>query len=462
MRNLWFILALLSNVASIAQDVRSRSDAFAPDYVNFYGICWRGSAHHNLAYARQMGYKYVFYQKGMEMDSLSNGMYFYIETPEYGIYKREVSSQKVYSPEEIDFYESHCVLKDSNLTFPANLATGWISQPGSGKFTVLLDFQQQEVISWAVDSVLNYARAIEARNPKFKFAGYAWDEPTPSGDFWDVENGKRVHAKLEKWNKVDGSSRARSRIGKQFQTYTDGHLEYYRQLFRKTRQSFPNAHFISEPYAIYDSWIKFIKDRRDAREISPDILCQEGSSTMFVDDKRITASGLITRDRLLCTTPDKSDETINRTLAAKAAVNGSGFGWYGRFGGTGDMPDYKDITEVPPRLKLIRVLPAWENKNKTKLNARSWDGQIYKSNNAYASQDVIYLRQPETQKIFAVFLTKAGIIGLPTNVKLISIAATDGLFIETGNSISDFQVEGTVIRIKNESAIGKGYVLTVR
>ncbi|MHC5720042.1 MAG: hypothetical protein ACYTX0_50420, partial [Nostoc sp.] len=49
-------------------------------YQNFYGICWRGNAHENLAYAKQMKYGYVFYQKGMELDSLSNGLYFFLET----------------------------------------------------------------------------------------------------------------------------------------------------------------------------------------------------------------------------------------------------------------------------------------------------------------------------------------------------------------------------------------------
>ncbi|WAC13220.1 hypothetical protein [Dyadobacter pollutisoli] len=458
-----YFLAFLSAVSALAQNTQSRPQSLMPEYVNFYGISWRGSAHDNLAYARQMSYKYVFYQKGMELDPLSDGMYFYIETPEYSVYRRGIISKKTYSKDEINFYESHCVLKDSVAAFPANLASGWIAQPGSGDFTVLLDFQQQAVISWAIDSILDYTKAIQLVNPRFKFAGFAWDEPTPAGDFWDIENGKRIHAKLEKWNNGDHSARLSSSAReKQFQSYTDGHLEYYKQLFSATRKLYPHSHFISEPYSIYDSWIKLIKDRKDAKDFSPDILCQEGSTTMFVDDKRIAASGLITKQNILCTTPDKFGEAVNLLLAAKAAVNGSGFTWYGRFGGTGDMPDYKNITEVPARLKLIRVIPAWENKNGSSLISRVWDGQTYKSSNAFASADIIYAKKPGTQQIFAVFLTSNGTIHIPSNKKVVSIFAANDLFSAEADAMNDFQIHGQTVKTKTDKSLNKGFILTIR
>src|ERR1700748_2785988 len=96
-----------------------------PDYRNFYGICWRGNPHENLLYARQMKYQYVFYQKGMELDSLSNGLYFYLETPEYLTYNRVIDTAKTYSDKEKKFYLSHCALKDSSYQIPNGLAYGW-------------------------------------------------------------------------------------------------------------------------------------------------------------------------------------------------------------------------------------------------------------------------------------------------------------------------------------------------
>jgi hypothetical protein len=111
-----------------------------------------------------------------------------------------------------------------------------------------------------------------------------------------------------------------------------------------------------EPYRIYDDWINVVGHRTDAKEVTPDLLAQERFGTEFVDDERIFDSGLITRENVASTTPDRFSEADNRLFAAKAAVNGAWFSWYGRFGGTGDMPGFRSIREVPARLKLIRVL----------------------------------------------------------------------------------------------------------
>lgn len=36
------------------------------DYRNFFGLCWISNPDEILRYARQMGYKHVYYQGGME------------------------------------------------------------------------------------------------------------------------------------------------------------------------------------------------------------------------------------------------------------------------------------------------------------------------------------------------------------------------------------------------------------
>lgn len=53
----------------------------------------------------------------------------------------------------------------------------------SGLNTIIPTSQQQKVISSTIDSVLNFARKIEFKNPKFHFGGLAWDVPNPTGDF---------------------------------------------------------------------------------------------------------------------------------------------------------------------------------------------------------------------------------------------------------------------------------------
>ncbi len=431
-----------------------------PDFRNFYGIVWSGTPHTNLAYAKQMGYDYVFYQKGMELDSLSNGLHFYLETPEYFLYEGIIDTKKVYSAKEKSFYEEYCSLKYSNDSFPFNIATGWQWQPETNKFRALLDFQQQKIISWAIHGILTFVKSIEARNPKFHFGGYAWDEPRLAGDFWSVSDGKGVPVSLTKWNGGDyGFIRNAKNIIHNYPTYTYGHVEFYKQLYKVTRLKFYNARFISEPYNLYEGWIKVVKNLSYAKEITPDILSQEGPGTGFVDDDRIYASRLIKKENVYCTTPDVFDEENNRIVMAKAAINGAGFGWFGRFGGTGNMPDFKNIKEVPPRLKLIRMISNWENRNGTFLSARRWNGSVYQSKNAFASADVISALQPGTKRLFVVFLTLQGSLTISGKQKVVGIFRTDDLFIENNNGEDDFNVTQSSIKPRNTNCLNKGYIV---
>jgi hypothetical protein len=430
------------------------------DFRNFYGICWRGNAHENLAYARQMGYDYVFYQPGMENDPLASGMRFYLETPEYLIYDRVIEPNKQYTQKNIDFYENYCALKNGSGKFPFNLASGWSWAPKYNRVTVLLDFQQQKVIDWAIDSVLNYVKVIETHNPNFHFGGYAWDEPRPCGDFWNVTDKMRP-VSLQAWTGADRGLLALA-AHHDFDNYTDGHMSFYKQIYSRTKSLYPGSRFISEPFNIYDGWIKLIADRADAKIVTPDILSEEGPGTQFVDDSRIFSAGLIKKQNIYSTTPNVFDDKGNQLISAKAAINGAWFGWYGRFGGTGNMPDYKSITEVPPRLKLIRVLANWENRNGTLIAQRSWDGSVYKSNAAFASADVISALQPNTRKLFVVFLTSQGSINIPSAQQIVSISQTNNLFIENGDGSADISSENGKIAPRNSNCLGKGYIIKLK
>lgn len=427
-----------------------------PDYRNFYGIAWRGNPHENLAYAKQMKYGYVFYQRGMENDTLSNGMYFYLETPEYFTYNRSLDLNKIYSDKDIIFYKTYCTLKSLTNPFPYNLATGWVFS--NTVFTPILDFQQQKVITYASDSILNIAKGIEFKNPKFHFGGLAWDVPQPSGDFWDTIQPPGNQITLSYWTGRDFGYK-NPLVIHDFATYSDGHIQFYKQIYSRIRQLYPNARFIMEPYRIFDGWIKLIKDRPDAKMIMPDLLSQESPGTEFVNDSRIYADSLITKDRVASTTPNKFGEEDNRVIAAQAAINGSWFSWYGRFGGTGDMPNFQSITEVPPRLKLIRVLPNYENTNKTPLNQRTWDGTTYKSNNAFASPKGIGVLQPGTSKYFVVLMTLDAEIPLPVERKIVSISRTDNLFIENGDGSADLIIKDGLVKLNGSVGINNAYIL---
>jgi len=378
-----------------------------------------------------MGYDYVFYQDGMEKDPLSNNLYFIIESPQYDIYSRSIDLAEKYDVTDINFYNNYCTLKNSE-SFPSNIANGWFFS--SITFSPELDFQQDKVIVWAVNKILAKVENIESANLKFHFGGYAWDVPGLEGDFWTEFGGTPTN--LAYWTGGDFGIIYGNNVHN-YATHSDGTAEFYKALFKATRAKYSRMKVIYEPYYIWGNWINVIKNRVDAKEIMPDVLSQEDSSIDFLDDDSIYKTNLIDKEHTMSTTPNNFSEQANRVNAAKLAVNKSWFNFFGRFGGTGDMPNYMNIQNVPTRLKLIRVLPNWENMNNTPVTDRKWDGTVYESGNAYASDSAICVLQPKTSKLFVVFLKAEGVITLPAGKKVKNVYKTDSLLCETSDGMSD-------------------------
>ena len=147
-------------------------------------------------------------------------------------------------------------------------------------------------------------------------------------------------------------------------------------------------------------------------------------------------------------TPDVHDEANNRIIAAKAALKGSWFNWYGRFGGTGDMINFNNPDELPPFLQLIRVIPNWDNLCSIPLKNRIWKSNIYKSPNSFMDKNIIYSRHPFTQKLFVVFLNKKGFIKLKDGESVLSVKKADKYFREDNDAISELKIENKEIHIK--------------
>ena len=435
---------------------KSRTAILPADYRNYYGIAWRGTAHENLQYARQMKHDYVFYQAGMENDTLSNGLYFYMESPEYRVYSRSITTTASYTSAQKTFFQTHYSLKSAVDSFPNNIATGWFFS--STNFTPILDFQQQSVITYAVDSIMNIVQGIESRNPNFHFGGMAWDVPNLPGDFWSAPGGSQIT--LSYWTGGDYGA-IYPGTTHNYGTYTAGHVEFYRQLYERLRTDYPDAKFLMEPSNLYTGWVNVINNTPGAADIMPDMLSQEGSGLEFATDSLIFASGLITRDRVGSSTPNKFGEADNRLIAARAAINGSWYNWFGRFGGSGDMPNYTSITEVPGRLKLIRVLPCWENVNETPLTGRSWNGTTYESATAFADPKTISVIQPGTSKLFVIFHASDGEAPIPTGYTIGGVQKTNSLLIENGDGSADLLISGGKIKPASTSAVDKVYILTL-
>jgi hypothetical protein len=86
--------------------------------------------------------------------------------------------------------------------------------------------------------------------------------------------------------------------------------------------------------------------------------------------------------------------------------------------------------------------------NGVPLNQRNWNGKEYLSTNSKISDDLIYSRQPKTQKLFAVFMNSSGTIPLKPGEKIVSIKKVDNYFCETEDASSDFNVSGDKISLK--------------
>jgi hypothetical protein len=328
------------------------------------------------------------------------------------------------------------------------MATGWFSGDG---FSVEPDWQQQNVIDYFVKHVVEDSRSKERPSKNFLFAGAAWDVPQLTGDFYG--EGKQVT--LEYWNGKDSSGLYQGNTH-DYNTYSDGRMLYYISLKVALSIEYSGRYlnFIVEPYNFYDSWFKGLLklDPAFQEQLMEDLMVTEesgkttwASGTEFVDDKRVFDTKLISKDHTGSTTPDNHDLASNKLIAGKAGVNGAWFSWYGRFSGSGDRVPMKNIYEVPNWLQLIRVVPNWDNLNGIQLSNRKWNGSAYTSTNSRIDDNIIYSRQPKTNKLFVVFLNGKGEVRLNPGEKIVSISRVDDYFCEAGDGSKDVKINGSKV-----------------
>lgn len=430
------ILALSAQQTAPAEDTSAKSAKIdKADFRNYFGAGWMASGSEVISFAKRMGFSHVMKMgDDMARNRDANDMYFYVETPEYGTYRRYIDLSKKYTPAQIKEWETTCVLCDASKPFPENMATGWFATPTI--FSVQLDFQQKKVIERTIDRIIASVKEYQKKNPKFKFAGFSWDVPQPFGDFWDAEQATR-HGKqitLAYWTGKDSGSK-HPEVTHDYATYSEGYFEFFRRLReRAAKELNPNVKFIMEPYTINNDWMRymesdFIKSKgADAKKYMPDFLLEENGTTAFVDDKRIFKTGLIDKAHTGSSTPNVWDEPRARKISASAAVNGSWSTWFGRIGGTGNCPRYMFIRDVPARLKIAKLLPVWENLIGTPLAERKWDGKVYASPTAGISDSAIWATHPESGEVYFTFITTNGSVPIPAGYEVEEIAALSGVF----------------------------------
>ncbi len=448
-----------SGKAYIIQLARDPAPALPKNYddllrFHYYGICWARQIDDGLQFARQMGYSYVFYKSGMEKSPLAKDLYFYLETPEYMAYgglgvDRTISENKTYTQAQIGAYQQHFALKDTTSPFPKNMLPGW---PVKDTFCVEPDYQQQKVIDYFTEKVMAIAAKVERKEKRFLFGGLAWDVPEVTGLFYADGKPKPISY----WTGNDSTAQFPGTTH-DYKTYNEGKVAYFNTVKRAAMTKFPGRKlgFIFEPYPIAH-WVTAIAKLDVASQtklFDHALIAQESghtpwsSGTEFVDDPRIFKSGLIKKDQVGSDTPDNHDLNTNLTIASKAGINGAWFNWFGRLSGSGDKTPMREINEVPNWLQLIRVVANWDNLNGVPLANRSFTGTTYTSANSRMDENIIYSRQPKTQKLFVVFLNKGGEITLNPGERIVSVKRVDALFRETVDGAGDLLTSGNRIKL---------------
>jgi len=114
--SLGFIFLCISCTREVIPD-KNDSLTILPDYRNFYGIVWVGNNDDNLAFAKQMGYDYIFYNNGIANHTNSDSLKFYLEIPQYDCYRRRVDRSISYTEKEKDDLLRFVALKNTILTY---------------------------------------------------------------------------------------------------------------------------------------------------------------------------------------------------------------------------------------------------------------------------------------------------------------------------------------------------------
>ena len=427
----------------------ARAEYRFEDPRNFFGV-WSGPVQERVTYARVMGYSHILYSNGMYGAKGASGLWFVLESPEYATYPCNIDDSKTYPPEKIAELEEMCAKKDASAPFPHNLATGWFhgtmetrirgvtNGVSYSRHAVQPNFQKKAVIDKIVARILYRIREIESKNPKFRFGGFCWDVPNPSGDFYGFpknessktpawKRGRPEQVTLAHWTGRDCVSLGPGEKV-DYPTYSEGCLRYRMALRRAVVEINPKTAFIVDPWHIGRNWVKpFFEggfDGDEFRDARAEFVMSEGGEG-FLDSMNFT-NGFLKADQIAyaCDELPYDYEKDIRNLGL-AASRGVWSVWFGC-----PCPDITSIRDVPPRMKLAHELPRFENLNNTPLDQRRWDADkvVYDSPTAHLDKGVMWVMHPYTKRIYFCFTSPDAVIKLPTGFKAGRFVALTSLF----------------------------------
>jgi len=435
-------------IACTAVLLAARAEYRFEDPRNFFGV-WSGPVQERVTYARTMGYSHILYSDGMYGAKGASGLWFVLESPEYATYQCNIDDSKTYPPEKIAELEEMCAMKDASAPFPHNLATGWFhgtmetrirggtNGVSYSSHAIQPNFQKKAVIDKIVSRVVNRIRQIEKRNPDFKFGGFCWDVPNPSGDFYGFpkdegastpawKRGRPGQVTLAHWTGRDCVS-LRPGDTVDYPTYSEGCLRYRMALRRAAALINPKVALIVDPWDIGKNWVKPFFDGgftdEEFRDARAEFVMSEGAEG-FLDQMCFT-NGFLKADQIAyaCDEMPYDYENDIRNLGL-AASRGAWSVWFGC-----PCPGVTSIRDVPPRMKLAHEVPRMENLNNTPLSKRRWDAEngIYDSPTAHLDKDVVWVVHPYTKRVYFCCTSPSAVIRLPKGFKAGRVTALTSL-----------------------------------
>lgn len=328
---------------------------------------------------------------------------------------------------------------DPYKTDPDDESVGWMQ--------FLPDFQRQGVIDHYVENIVRHIKTrSEAPALDYRFAGVLIDVI----EIWEEIEGWRD------WEtypyKLGSSSLKREGYAQQYETIASGWMHFLYYLKTGLQRAFPDREirFIYEPGKKFtESYLQYISGQNIPfgvlRAAMGDLITGEHPDLSFLDDATVRDFGYNASTLALCSSDIKGYEE-NLAAAGKLATHGSWFNFYGMW--HRQNIGIVDVESVTMDLKLVRMIPNWDNLNGVALEERSWDGEAgrYRSPLSYADKDVLYSLQPGTNLLFAVFRSKEGKARVPKGLSVESAVAVSGYWEAVGPA-EDLVFEGETIGV---------------
>jgi len=155
-----------------------------------------------------------------------------------------------------------------------------------------------------------------------------------------------------------------------------------------------------------------------------------------------------------------------------AGIQGSWFGWYGE-----DRVNAKDTEGnliYTAANQLLRAIPNWDNmryipvppfQTYSSSDARKWDGNVYQSDNSYASSAIVYSRHPDTGELFAVFHSPNASLPLRPGERIISAHFANPMFSKTHQDATpalELNVSDNALSLTDPDRLGQGIRIATR